>query len=331
LERIEESAFSWTGLKSIEIPSSVVVLGKHCFERCESLETVAFERGSRLELINEFAFDGSGLTSIVIPSSIIVLSKWSFAGCKSLESVTFEADSRLERIEESAFIGSGLISIIIPRSVASISGFAFSTYCLSSISVSPDNRHFRIRESFLEDICGSTIYRYFGSCPSIAIPSYVVALSKGSFTGCKSLESVTFENGSELERIDEYAFSCPYTCYGGNLGTLKSIVIPASVVVLGKDCFGHCKSLESVRFDSCGRLELIDEASFYESGLRSIEIPSSVVVLGKYSFEWCKSLESVTFENCSRLELIDESALSKTPMSFSDITDSLAASRSVRR
>jgi hypothetical protein len=35
----------------------------------------------------------------------------------------------------------------------------------------------------------------------------------------------------------------------------------------------------------------------------------------------------VTFENGSRLELIDESAFSNTPMSFSDISDSLAASR----
>jgi hypothetical protein len=58
LERIEESAFSQSGLKSIEIPSSVVLLGKKSFYQCESLESVTFESGSRLERINKSMFEG---------------------------------------------------------------------------------------------------------------------------------------------------------------------------------------------------------------------------------------------------------------------------------
>jgi hypothetical protein len=103
LERIEESAFQWSGLKSILIPSSVVVLGKSSFSWCKSLESVTFESGSRLELIEESAFQWSGLKSILIPSSVVVLGKLSFYGCGSLESVTFESGSRLERIEEGMF------------------------------------------------------------------------------------------------------------------------------------------------------------------------------------------------------------------------------------
>jgi hypothetical protein len=45
-----------SGLKSIEIPSSVVVLGKWSFYQCKSLESVTFEGGSRLEWIEESAF-----------------------------------------------------------------------------------------------------------------------------------------------------------------------------------------------------------------------------------------------------------------------------------
>jgi hypothetical protein len=47
-EVIEESAFGSSGLKSIMIPSSVVVLGNSCFRQCWSLESVTFENGSRL-------------------------------------------------------------------------------------------------------------------------------------------------------------------------------------------------------------------------------------------------------------------------------------------
>jgi hypothetical protein len=56
LERIEESAFKRSGLKSILIPSSVVVLGKESFCECESLASVTFESGSRLERIEECGF-----------------------------------------------------------------------------------------------------------------------------------------------------------------------------------------------------------------------------------------------------------------------------------
>jgi hypothetical protein len=59
LERIEESAFCLSGLKSILIPSSVVILGKWSFSVCKSLESVTFESGSRLERIEKSMFERS--------------------------------------------------------------------------------------------------------------------------------------------------------------------------------------------------------------------------------------------------------------------------------
>jgi hypothetical protein len=207
LERIEAFAFYGSGLKSIKIPSSVVVLGEKCFCDCKSLRSVTFESGSRLERLDELAFSESGLTSIRIPSSVVVLGEMIFCWCESLESVTFESGSRLERIGEWAFCGCGLKSIEIPLNVAFVSSTAFDMRALTSISVSLGHQHFRICESFLEDVCGSTIYRHFGYYRSICIPYSVVVLGKWSFYECESLESVTFESGSRLERIEESAFS----------------------------------------------------------------------------------------------------------------------------
>jgi hypothetical protein len=103
LERIERSAFAWSGLRSILIPSSVVVLGAGSFFLCQSLASVQFEDGSRLERIEGGAFHDTGLESIVIPSSVVFLGEDSFSSCTSLESVTFESGSRLEKIDESMF------------------------------------------------------------------------------------------------------------------------------------------------------------------------------------------------------------------------------------
>jgi hypothetical protein len=125
LEGISDSVFCDTGLQSITIPSSVVVLGKESFCECESREWVVFENDSRLERIEEAAFSGTGLNSIVIPSAVIVLGESSFSCCDSLESVAFESGSQLERIEEYAFQGSGLHSIVVPSSVVVLGKSSF--------------------------------------------------------------------------------------------------------------------------------------------------------------------------------------------------------------
>jgi hypothetical protein len=321
LDGIPEAIFQLARVKSITIPVSVTVLGKRSFCGCDSLEFVMFESGSRLGRIEGSAFYGSGLPSIVIPSSVVVLGEQSFSQCKSLESVRFENGSRLERIERSAFSWSGLQSVVIPPSVTFIDGSAFDDVSLKAVSISPDNKRFRLRGCFLESFDGSTIYRYYvfrspivifesssGRRPfrspvfrtgfplefafhgsglnSIVIPSSVAVLGKSSFSECKSVRSVIFENGSQLERFEESAF------YGSGL---QSIVIPSSVVVLDKSSFSECKSLLSVIFESGCRLERIGESSFYGTALQSIVIPSSVVFLGKTSFTWFKDLRSVIF------------------------------------
>jgi hypothetical protein len=249
------------------IPSSVTVLGRENFCWCESLEYVVFESGSRLERIEERAFFRSGLRSIVIPLSVVVLGKGSFDSCYSLESVIFESGSRLERIEESAFEYSGLHSIDIPPGVMFIDGSAFAAISLISVSVSPANGKFRLRELLLEDFDGSTIYRYFGACSSVLIPSSIVVLGRESFSWCESLTSVIFESGSRLERIEGRAF---------HRSGLRSIVIPSSVVVLGKESFYWCLSLKSVLFESGSRLERIEERAFHVTSLGRIEIPPGV-------------------------------------------------------
>jgi hypothetical protein len=62
LERIELNTFVLSGLKSILIPSSVVVLGEDSFQFCASLESVLFESDSRLKRIEESMFRDSRIS-----------------------------------------------------------------------------------------------------------------------------------------------------------------------------------------------------------------------------------------------------------------------------
>jgi hypothetical protein len=83
LKRIDEFAFSFTGLKSIRIPKSVEFVGKKCFSNCQSLIEVIFERNSSLKEIGCQAFAQSVVKSIEIPSKCDIL-EGALVGVKSV-------------------------------------------------------------------------------------------------------------------------------------------------------------------------------------------------------------------------------------------------------
>jgi hypothetical protein len=124
LSLIEVQAFSFCdGIKMIAIPASVTVLGKSCFDSCESLEAVSFCAGSKLEPIPEAAFAlCSALTSIIRPSSVKITGRESFTECCNLQcklrNSPIPVDAQLVRIEWCAF-GScwRLKSLFLPSTI----------------------------------------------------------------------------------------------------------------------------------------------------------------------------------------------------------------------
>jgi hypothetical protein len=263
-----------------------------------------------LERIDEGAFCGSALKLIRIPLSVCVLGERSLSQCWSLVSLEFQNESILDRIEGSAFTASRFHSIILPSSVTFVDGSAFVGLENATISISHGRSRFRIRETFLELISERSIIRYFGRLGSIVIPSFICTLGKSSFCQCKSLTSVRFARDSQLERIEESAFS------GSGI---KSIMIPSSVSVLCKSSFSECKLLTLVLIAASSKLTRIEESSFSGANLKWIDIPASVEVLGQLCFsqpdlplrsteKQSMGIESINFANGSCLRTIGPSA-----------------------
>jgi hypothetical protein len=173
LQRIEEFAFQWSGLTTIEVPASVEVLCKSCFSSCKSLTSVTFEMNSKLQRIEEWAFAESGLTTIQVPASVEVLCKSCFSSCKSLTSVAFEMNSRLQRIEENAFTESGLTELLLSNSIHFLSASAIAVSSLNTISFWPGRCDFQVHELFIEDIAGRSLVRYFGRWSAVVIESRI--------------------------------------------------------------------------------------------------------------------------------------------------------------
>jgi hypothetical protein len=125
---------------------------------------------------------------------------------------------------------------------------------------------------------------------------------------------MSFELNSTLWRIEGWAF------YGS---ALASVHLPASVEVLCRSCFSHCKSLESISFAPNSKLSRIEECAFRESGLLAIQLPASVLVIYESCFSKCKSLGSVTIDEGSKLCESQFSAIfrARFPDAFSGVID----------
>ena len=136
---------------------------------------------------------------------------------------------------------------------------------------------------------------------SIVIPASVKTIEAQAFAQCASLETVTFESGSQLTSIGDQAFAMCPKLQSVNLGNctklnkigkqafamcsnLPSITIPASVKSIEDQAFAQTVSMSSVSFAEGSQLEKIGDQAFAQTALLSVTIPASVKVIGEQAF-----------------------------------------------
>lgn len=101
-----------------------------------------------------------------------------------------------------------------------------------------------------------------------------------------------------------------------NDSKIENIVIPGSVKVIRNDAFCYSRNMETVRFDSYSKIEIIEGGWYGASGiptgafrgcskLKEINIPASVKIIKGGAFSECESLSKVTFDKNSNLEELE--------------------------
>jgi len=233
----EDYVFSGcSSLTSITLPTTLTSIGANAFSSCSSLDSVSLPEG--VTTIGASAFAScSGMTSIIIPSTVTSIGLGAFSYCSGLLSVELP---NITSLEISLFSGcSSLKSITIPSTVTSIGNFCFQN-------------------------CANLT--------SITIPSTVTSIGTNVFSGCSNLASINVEDGNpNYTSIDGVLFNpektillsypcgkSPYytvpdhvtTLSAGTFSycpTLKSLVIPSSVVSFEGGVFSDC-SYEGSRF-----------------------------------------------------------------------------------
>ena len=112
---------------------------------------------------------------------------------------------------------------------------------------------------------GNNAFQSCGELTSITIPEGVTSIGGFAFYGCSKLQTVNFEENSNLVSIGSQAF---YNC-----SSLASIAIPEGVTSIGYSAFQNC------------------------SDLTSLTLPSTLTSIGSNAFQNCNNLNYYTDSN----------------------------------
>jgi hypothetical protein len=302
LRRLETGTFCLcTLLKSICIPASVEFIGKDCFTdsfTISHLETVTFERGSKLREIEPGAFlNCYRLKQICIPSSVEKMTGDSFPDVKCR--IELEDGNQHFAENRGFLIDLNHHSILrylqrerevkIPDEIEQIDMNCFQgCHSVYSVTFGPLSRLYRIERA---------AFWFCTYLKVINIPSSVTFLGDGCLGNCYCLQSVTFCPGSKLDCIPEMAFTADHC--------LESVILPSTVKTIGRMCFSGCGRLANSPFPVDSEIVRIGELAFQScQSLTSFAIPSSAECVGGRCFERCLSLSILTFASPSHVRTL---------------------------
>lgn len=357
---IDNYAFSsCTNLTNLTLDNTVTNIGKSAFYNCSKLN-YDLSYLENLTTVGDGAFTNSlKNTALIIPKKLVTFEN----GFKNsyITSVIFQDDGEITSIPSQAFYGcSYLTSVTFKPYIKSIGQSAFYNTKLNSISLNDG----------LETIGSSAFYQTNNTTiTELIIPDSVTSIGNNAFSGLKSLQSLTIpfvgtsrSVSGKLEglitktttlktltitnattiaavafaewSIEEVSLNEGITSIGNNAfaenPSLKSVLIPATVISIGEYAFYYCSSLETISFATGSQLETIGNYAFAGQGesyanakLTTFSLPNSVKTIGDHAFEYSK-LATITISMTeSSLETIGKYAFQGTELTEIIIPNSL--------
>lgn len=333
----ERAFYECTALQNITLPNTIVSIGDYSFHGCNMMEHI--DLPVYLTSIGKYAFEGCfhdndfdpmvdlvPNSHIEIPATVTSIGKGAFS-YTGLASVSFEEGSRLKKLEDCLFDEDGYLFFVnMPASLTCIGKYAFhGCFCLD------------------DPIMAQPVW------PSLMIPKSVMVIDDFAFYGAR-LGSVTFEDGSMLETIGDYAFMGGIwydvflpdgltkigkrafeDCFKafdwhpemGN-SAYFDLHVPASVETIGIGAFAF-SGVASLCFAENAKIKEIEDSLFYANiYLENLTLPKNITTIGHNSFSKCTALTAINM--CDNVTSIGDSA-------FFDCSQvrAIAMSKSVER
>lgn len=280
---ISETAFyDCDTIKTVTIPASVEVFssnpmqGLGCFEYCDNLTEVKFEKGTKLKYLSGFNYC-TKLESITIPDGVTSIcdgsgSVMAFYMCTGLKSVNIPGS--VEYIAYDCFADCAAITdITLGDNISKNINFK------EIFSSCKDNPNLKIHYKDQE-------YTSFDDL-KLALDGYVI---KDGFT-IKDGVLLSYSGNETDIVIPEGVVEIGSDVFGNN-SDITSVTIPKGVTRIGENAFYYCENLKRVKMSE--GVTKIGKQAFYNCGkLENITIPKSMAVIGELAFYLCGNLKII--------------------------------------
>lgn len=239
---------------------TITMVEVDCFKECTQLQKVTLP--NTITVIEDFSFYGcTELKEVNIPKSVVNIGWEAFYNCSSLETVTIPA--ACEKIEEFVFEG---------------------CQSLKEIKVSDANKFYQDVDGVLFDIDGTTLIRYPSAKTDTeyTVPDGCTRLEDWSFIGNTYIAHINMNGVTEMG--EEVFYYCT---------ALEECIVPETVTELKRYTFANCHSLKNVVLPQ--NLEILGTGCFYSCpAMEDIQIPETVTTMEGYAFFNCPSLKKIT-------------------------------------
>ena len=286
LQRIGDYAFygcrrELTGELNLGGCTNLISIGDSAFYDCEQL-TGELNLGECTNLISigDRAFDGcSKLTGkLVLPSSLTSIGSQAFYDCSGIAGeLDLSNCTSLTSIATSAFYNcNGITSVSLPFSITSIESNAFRL-CSAMVEV--------YNYSNLNIIMGSNGYGYVGA-------SAKVIYNASDLTGEKPSTRTQI-----IDDIYYYVYGEDFIALTPKLVNITSLTLDNHTTEVNARAFSDCDGLTNLDLSGCTSLTSIKSYAFEDCDeLTNIILPSSLTSIGGMAFYDCGGIETVEYK-----------------------------------
>ena len=249
--------YGMSSITSIIIPANITSIGDSAFYGCEALAIEITIPASQTVIGDYTFYNCKAITKINLHAGVTQIGAYAFYGCTSLDTLTLHEGVTV--IGGYAFYNCVKFdAITIPSTVSQIGDYAF--YGLKNVKT----LNYNAVSVSLATFGNGLIFKDLGAAVDegvkITIGKGVTTLPRYIFDST-SVTEVTFENGSALETISQYAFN--------NCAKLTAITLPVGL-----------KTIEDYAFCGC---VLVTE----------FIVPDSVTTIGTRVFSNCTALRKL--------------------------------------
>ncbi|XFA98584.1 leucine-rich repeat protein [Candidatus Izemoplasma sp. B36] len=263
---IQPHAFQNSNLiETLNLPSTLEIIGEQAFMDCQSLQTVYFEDNSNLDRIDRMAFfQTTSLKYFVIPDGVTTIGIGAFLWTFQLSHV-FIPDS-VTNIGLNAFnYGYGKVVFVETNSIPNgwDQDWIIETEQRYINPIIFNTKSYQENDTFKYVILSDNTISILGLVPGCDLVDVIIPDSIGSLVVSK-LEIASFFNNTDL----------------------KSVEIADSILSIGNYAFASCYHLDEVIISSSSQLTYIGAEAFTSLGnIEFIYIPISVTYIGDNAFQ----------------------------------------------